>query len=255
MAIVYNPYSELLREPNLLVNGKKPVGNVKPDPAHPLTPLIDTCLLFQNSIHDYSKAGNTFTLGGDARVAAGGLQLDGTGDYVVGSNGAPGVITNPTGEIYIFQFATASTARQGMFFTSSTVLGVTVFDRQIGIGNAGGLWARWWNEGSSGMWEEGPTNVTDGKVHTAVIYADKAKDTYSVYLDGRLEDTGSSGQNGYDGYGNNYLHIGVSYDLEGVSDIQYFNGTVFLAVRAAGSLSSSLLSDLSRDPWQFVIPS
>ena len=37
MSIIVNPYSELLREPNLLIPGRKPIGKVKIDWSHPHT--------------------------------------------------------------------------------------------------------------------------------------------------------------------------------------------------------------------------
>lgn len=39
--MIVNPRSELLREPNLLLPGKKPLGPIKIDPTHPLVPDIE----------------------------------------------------------------------------------------------------------------------------------------------------------------------------------------------------------------------
>lgn len=67
MAIIPNPQSELLREPNLLVPGKKPVGNVKVDWDHPLADnLYSSCLLGpgprdlvnHNRVIEHAVAGN-----------------------------------------------------------------------------------------------------------------------------------------------------------------------------------------------------
>jgi len=46
MAQIPNPYSEFLREPNLLIPGKKPVGAVKIDWGHPYTKGLDVGVLF-----------------------------------------------------------------------------------------------------------------------------------------------------------------------------------------------------------------
>jgi len=56
MPILPNPQSELLREPNLLIPGKKPVGAVKIDWEHPLTNGMFCCLLFnQENPYNYAR--------------------------------------------------------------------------------------------------------------------------------------------------------------------------------------------------------
>jgi len=63
MAIIWNPQSELLREPNLLVPGKKPVGSVRPDWS---SSLLRECIILQDlngSVHNYAHGEQPTVIG------------------------------------------------------------------------------------------------------------------------------------------------------------------------------------------------
>ena len=51
MALIPNPNSELLREPNLLIPGKKPIGPVKIDWGHPLAPNCVAAYTFNSQVN------------------------------------------------------------------------------------------------------------------------------------------------------------------------------------------------------------
>jgi len=84
MAIVVNPQSELIREPNLLVPGKKPIGPVKIDWSHPLAKGLVAAYLWDSrrgyrNIIPHGKpsvAGGNQSFDGDSGI------LDGSGEYI-----------------------------------------------------------------------------------------------------------------------------------------------------------------------------
>jgi len=121
MPNIPNPYSELLREPNLLIPGKKPVGAVKVDWTNPITNGLKGCYLL-NSTAVANLANGLVT---NMPTSEGVIERDET-NFAVGSS--TGHVTDLDSDTF---FPTATMMTSGHVTPGSTEVWATLIEAGI----------------------------------------------------------------------------------------------------------------------------
>ena len=98
MADFWNPQSELLREPNLLIPGKKPVGAVRVDQSHELGRKCTGCWLFDGTFIDKTTGKKINNLCGSKTLPA--IIIDGVEGGVADIDNGGDTASIPISELY-----------------------------------------------------------------------------------------------------------------------------------------------------------
>lgn len=247
MALYPNPQSELMREPNLLIPGKKPVGNVKIDSSNPLARGCSLLHLYNYTAFDISGFGNDGTLASGTTfvTADNAVCLDcdgpGSGDVIA----IPPVPTLCGGSLTSFSWtfrvkADTVTTRAGIWqnglstgvdgfliwLEGTTEVRFTVSNWSASYASAS-LTATNWN------WITGTYNILTGKIN---LYVNGEVGTEATNL---TEST----------YSGSFLMAGFYPLFE-----RELDGQISCSMFHARELSSGDVLELHRDPYQFLIP-
>jgi len=242
MALIPNPNSEFLREPNLLIPGKKPVGSVKIDWGNPLAPR-DLCLLFRSSVEELVH-GDVLTTGNQLNLISNQIQSGEQVTYFDGNNNTPyytlphPVDHHVAGDIWSitwrgWKFASAH-SNDGVFIgvQGTTNHRLWMRDDQFTIRAVAG------NIGITTDWG----NWTIPGWYTVVFTSSGCL----LYKDGVLFDSNeTSNEIASVQLANVAAPNDTAYSMNGYLSAVYVNDF---------GLSSQQIADLHNDPYQFLIP-
>lgn len=239
--LVLEEYS--VREPNLLIPGKKPVGSVKIDWEHPIAPTLRNVMLFDRP--DLITNANV-TLNGNVSIEPGGI-LHGPGNS---GDWANAVSNLPYGSSQRYLAAIVTLGE----FNTGTLSAIISQGEPAGTGSLFILFAED-NAISVGFYNhriitpKGALSVGQ-KIHVLIQNTSSSSSSTEIYINGVKQAlTTEAGSNitmntinrldFFDDYGG-----GGNF---GKHDIEFFYG-------GAGNLSEEQIANLARDPYQFLIP-
>jgi len=235
--MLVNARSELLREPNLLLPGKKPVGPVKIDWSHPLSRDLHAAVV---KYEPFDLVGNALSSTGTASPNVENIIYNGTQVFLVKGNGDSTLLLDCTAvdnKSFTFVMRFAETA------VSSPYVGI-----RSGDGNSILLW------GTTGRYYDlrvGSTNYVSGPgfsqnvTHNYSVTSSASE--VNLIADGDyIIDSGAAG-----GAGNlGVLHIG--------RDSVYSGGGMDLNIEYLYVFNYAMtfneISLIHNDPYQFLIP-
>ena len=252
----------LLREPNLWVPGKKPIGRVKIDRAHPKAGGIHDCMIFQNNIIDdlndavsawtRTELENSVTDRGQAVLCVGGTDVGRLncqktvqfGDAVEAGNFTLFYICKPQG------FGGGGTGRLHEEWTNTSNRGARLYLRSTHDGlrfaphsstfdsndiNLSTNFNKWWVFACVRF----GTGTNECSFFAGLLGSDIAEEGTFTYTN-TIKNTGSDRQRMF-----NRLS---PYDRS-------FDGDVLVAYTYANrALNHSEINNLANDPYQFLIP-
>ena len=253
-----------LREPNLLIPNKKPVGLVEVDLNNPVSKGMAT-------LHHLNNSGDSIDAISWTRYtkdSAQSIQIDeggkastcSTNRHYMLSSGVPALDVG-TGDFSVMaRFKVAQTSRCWLFHQrnnsapyNSIHFIVNGYYSQGGtssVSSAGALHIGGYdgnNGNARGAYE---TNViTNGKTYTAV--GTRINNVWSLYLNGALIVTYNAGANATDVSANND-HVSIGGFA--TSSLYDFNGSLYISAGWTRGLHKAEAISLTNDPYQFLKP-
>jgi hypothetical protein len=238
----------LLREPNLAVPTKKPVGNVEIDWEHPLTEGLEFTTLCRG-IYDGSVDNNSqvIAVGGTPEQERGGIAFNSSSsEYIRFEDGNITQSYPITFFAVVYIPATFTSCRAISFADASNPdyyfqLTTTSSSNDVAYSHRGG------SASSSVFISRG--GVVKGGAINVIAGVSAASNDHKVYLNGELVGTNTNTQNVFDKTMDR-LTVGAILD----STPSYGNGTVHCATVFNKALSPGEVANISRDPYQILIP-
>ena len=248
----------MLREPNLLVPGKKPVGPVKIDWSIPLTDQLNRLHVFTNGVvYDISAYRSPNIDSHTTIVGPGGLGVNYNGSQyssynlpLIGGFPGGGSFGDITGlsTIAVLMSSTSTGNGQWIYSASESTDNDPIYGVQQNISVAG-VYSRGNLAADVHFSLTGTSTINDGKPHMIVCRGSRLSGgTSYLYVDGIQEDSTavSTGQ--------------VDYDREAIGALvratvgSYYTGNVYMCAAWDRQLSDNEVKSFSADPYQFLIP-
>jgi len=243
---------KLLREPNLLIPGKKPVGPVRQDMAHPLSRGLVNRWLFNEGngrvLRDLvGQAHGTLTNGPVWAVRNRGMviQFDGSNDHVLLPTGTA-EIGNNDATVCGWIYNTGSSTYRGLIATKNTGAAGTQKGYVLGLSSANRIF--WQTDNGAGLESTvGLAVLSAGWHFIAGVFENGV--AMRSYLDGALDASDTTSIPSGDITSSNVPKIGcwanaIFFHNDAIADLRVYHR----------ALSADEILTLYRDPYQDLAP-
>jgi hypothetical protein len=241
----------LLREPNLWVPDRKPVGQVKIDWNHPLGANVIHAFLLRglSAVDLFTKERLSKT--GTPTFEANSIVFDTTNPDYFASSSTKFDFPDDEGTLIAKVRCDSSAGFRGVFSDKGSSVWNTTEGIAFYVGTSGPNRLYVVMNGTS-LYRVGDTALTQGAVHTIATTFDPTNEI-QIYIDG-VADTFLASAGTYSTYtksASSTITIGSYYDR---AVDRSFTGLIEYAYAFDRSLTSSEIQSLTDDPYQFLIP-